>query len=491
VDAIEQTRRDYFDYAAGPQKTYIEALSAGQKVNAPAQEIAAQNTRVLSAIADTVEAAMQATVTRAQHQAALAWRSFELNLAILLAAITLGVTGMLVADHRVCRPILSITSAMRRLVHKDFTFDIPGVERRDEIGSMAGALLVFRDEMRRADDLAEQAAAQRRAEEAREAAAAIEREAVLAAQSEALAGITYGLTQLAEGNLNFTLDKPFAADYDALRKSCNTAVAGLTAAMRDIDAVGRSIHASTREIEGATDDLAKRTQTQAANLEETAAALGEITVTVGRSSDGTERALKLSATAQAETELSANVVTKAVEAMGGIEGSAREIGQIIGVIDEIAFQTNLLALNAGVEAARAGEAGRGFAVVASEVRALAQRAAEAAKEIKSLINRSMQQVDRGVHLVGETGQALFKIRSGVDQITEAMREIAASAKEQSAGLAEVNTAIGQMDNVTQQNATMVEQSNAALHTLATQAQALNHALSRFRLPEQTRAQNAA
>jgi methyl-accepting chemotaxis protein len=173
--------------------------------------------------------------------------------------------------------------------------------------------------------------------------------------------------------------------------------------------------------------------------------------------------------------------------MGEIETSARKIGQIIGVIDEIAFQTNLLALNAGVEAARAGEAGRGFAVVAQEVRALAQRAADAAKEIKVLVSTSMQQVERGVRLVGETGAALRRIQTGIAEINQAVAEIAASAREQAMGLAEVNTAVNQMDQTTQQNAAMVEQSTAATHSLATETAELNRAVGRFRVEAPRRA----
>ena len=173
------------------------------------------------------------------------------------------------------------------------------------------------------------------------------------------------------------------------------------------------------------------------------------------------------------------MVGKAITAMGEIEGSARQIGQIIGVIDEIAFQTNLLALNAGVEAARAGDAGRGFAVVASEVRALAQRSAEAAKEIKALISASSQQVGQGVQLVGETGQALQRIDGEVTRINELVIEIATSAHEQAIGLEQVNAAVNQMDQVTQQNAAMVEESTAASHALAREADNLTELMSQF------------
>jgi methyl-accepting chemotaxis protein len=195
---------------------------------------------------------------------------------------------------------------------------------------------------------------------------------------------------------------------------------------------------------------------------------------------GARRASETVALAKSEAVRSGEVVAQAVQAMGDIKTSSQEISQIIGVIDEIAFQTNLLALNAGVEAARAGDAGRGFAVVAQEVRALAQRSAQAAKEIKSLISASSQQVGQGVELVGETGRALDKIVAQVADIDALISEIAASAQEQATGLAEVNTAVNQMDQVVQQNAAMVEQSTAATHALKSETAELNRLISRFR-----------
>jgi methyl-accepting chemotaxis protein len=242
-----------------------------------------------------------------------------------------------------------------------------------------------------------------------------------------------------------------------------------------------AIQSGTHEISTASDDLSRRTEQQAASLEETAAALDEITATVRKSAESARHAREVVASADQDAKKSAVVVRQAVEAMDAIAKSSGQIGQIIGVIDEIAFQTNLLALNAGVEAARAGDAGRGFAVVASEVRALAQRSADAAKEIKGLISTSTTQVDFGVKLVAETGKSLERIIAQVTEINGVVAEIAAGALEQATGLQQVNTAMNQMDQSTQQNATMVEESTAASHSLSQETTQLSALIDRFQL----------
>ena len=251
--------------------------------------------------------------------------------------------------------------------------------------------------------------------------------------------------------------------------------------MSRVTAATDGIRGGSEEIGIAADDLSRRTEQQAASLEETAAALDEITSTVRRSAAGAKQASEVVAGAKLEAERSGIVVDQAVAAMGEIETSSREIGNIIGVIDEIAFQTNLLALNAGVEAARAGEAGRGFAVVAQEVRALAQRSADAAKEIKTLIGASARQVEAGVGLVGQTGEALRGIVAKVVEIDALIVQISASAQEQATGLHQVNTAVNQMDQVTQQNAAMVEQTTAATHALKGQTAELVALISAFQV----------
>ena len=296
-----------------------------------------------------------------------------------------------------------------------------------------------------------------------------------------LTEIGAGLARLADGNLAQSIRRDFMPAFEKLKTDFNSAEERLRATLSNIAESAGAIGAGVEEITGAADDLSRRTEQQAANLEETAAALDEITAAVKKSAEGAAHARQAAADADGDAKQSALVVRQAVEAMDAIAKSARQISQIIGVIDEIAFQTNLLALNAGVEAARAGDAGRGFAVVASEVRALAQRSAEAAKEIKGLISSSSAQVDSGVTLVAEAGKSLERIAAKVADINGVIGDIASGAQEQATGLQQVNTAINQMDQVTQQNAAMVEETTAASHSLSEEAVRLTSLVGQFQL----------
>ncbi len=407
---------------------------------------------------------------------------------MVMCAIALMAAGLLafatnVVVRQVTAPIMAMTRAMNRLADGDNAVEIPAVGQRDELGQMAGAVQVFKDNAIakiKADAEVEQAKA--RAEQERQAASAA---AIATEQALVVRSFGASLERLASGDLTWRLEDEMPPAYEKLKADFNNAMLKLQDAMRVIVGNAASIHSGSREISVASDDLAKRTEQQAAGLEETAAALDQITATVKRTAEGARETRQVVASAKADAETSGQVVGRAIAAMGAIEDSSRQINQIIGVIDEIAFQTNLLALNAGVEAARAGDAGRGFAVVASEVRALAQRSAEAAKEIKVLISASGVQVSEGVDLVGQTGRALERILGEVVQINGLVAEIAASAEEQATGLQQVNIAVNQMDQVIQQNAAMVEESTAASHSLSREADNLTELMAQFRVDAAT------
>jgi methyl-accepting chemotaxis protein len=487
VEAVAHAKKGFIGYLTGDLTTYAEALSTGRNPGMTTTQVQARNSPMIDSIVNVANLALDEMADRAERQMALAKSGLMLNGVMLIVASFFTIGGFLLVFRRVCGPIQAITHAMRRLAGRDMAVLIPGAGRADEIGDMAAAVTVFRDEMRRSEELAAQTKALEDAEAQRAAAEAVAQRQAAEQQSQVVSALANGLAELAQGNLTITLNTPFALEYERLGTDFNAAVRGLQKALRDILTHSQAIRSGTQEIALAADDLAKRTEQQAAGLQQTAAALDEVTITVRQTAEGSARAQNIASTAKSEVETSAKVVNETVAAMSQIEGSARQIGQIIGVIDEIAFQTNLLALNAGVEAARAGESGRGFAVVAQEVRALAQRAADAAKEIKTLVTTSMQQVERGVRLVGATGEALVRIQTGVADINTAISEIAASAAEQATGLAEVNSAVNQMDQTTQQNAAMVEQSTAATHSLAKETEALNGAVERFRIDEAARA----
>ena len=376
-------------------------------------------------------------------------------------------------------PLNRLAMATRQIAAGHLDTRVPSVARRDQIGRVAQAIEVFKEAALDKLRLETQTAADRETAEAERQATEAARDRAERTQTAMVASLGTGLEHLAGGNVAFRLEQEFTSEYETLRTNFNAAMAHLQAMVQGIAANTEALRSGTEEIAHAADDLSRRTEQQAATLEQTAAALGEITATVGKTAEGAKLARDVVGRTRAQAERSTEVVRGAVAAMSGIEQSSRQIGQIIGVIDEIAFQTNLLALNAGVEAARAGDAGRGFAVVASEVRALAQRSAGAAREIKALISASAEQVETGVKLVGETGQVLTAIAVQVEEVNAAVSAIAASAVEQSTGLAEVNRAVNQMDQVTQQNAAMVEQSTAASHNIAQETAELLRLTDRF------------
>ncbi len=442
-------------------------------------------------------------------------RSATTQVLLLATAFVCIVAGMLLsmffARNGIVRPIQRLTGVMSNLAAGKLDDDIPGTERKDEIGAMARTLDVFRaNEMQMREMEAQEAALQAQSKDlqsnistivAAAAAGDFSRRITKAYEDEDLsrfagsvnelvANVDRGVSEvrrviasLSHADLTQEMAGHFQGDFAELQANVNGAMLTLRSTMSGILSTAGTITGNSRELSAAADQLAHRTEQQAASLEETAAALEEITTTVKTSTARAMEASEMVRETKESAEKSGDIVQSAIDAMGRIEQSSQKISQIIGVIDEIAFQTNLLALNAGVEAARAGEAGRGFAVVAQEVRELAQRSANAAKEIKTLINASAGEVKGGVSLVLSTGDVLSEIKDLVNRVNDHVVSIARAAQEQSAALGEINTAVNQMDQMTQQNAAMVEETTAASQVLAGEAAQLQTALSQFHIGE--------
>lgn len=419
--------------------------------------------------------ALNTTLSKQASFATLVQAGIGIAIAIVACLI------MAWAARNIAKPIEKITAAMKDLVNGDTRSPIPFQERGDEVGQIANAVSVFRDNAIERIRLEQEAEANRSMSEKER----LEREAQKAKEAAdvqfAVDNLAAGLTKLSDGDVSYRIEKPFVESLDSVRQDFNQSAEKLQSALQAVARNADGINSGAREIKSSTDDLSRRTEQQAAALEETAAALEEITTTVKNSTSRAQEAGRLVERTKTGAEESSQVVGRAVEAMERIEKSSSEIANIISVIDEIAFQTNLLALNAGVEAARAGEAGKGFAVVAQEVRELAQRSAKAAKEINTLITNSNDRVREGVELVGNTGSALEKIASEVQEINQHVKAIVESAAEQSSGIQQINSAISQMDSDTQKNAAMVEETTAASHGLASEAASLNDLLRQFKL----------
>jgi methyl-accepting chemotaxis protein len=434
-----------------------------------------------------------------------------------LAALGVIVAAFMISSRQILQPLGRMTDCMHQLAAGDYKAMVPDLQRRDEIGKMATAVQVFKDNGIENEHLRENAEAERQNREKDRAqqeammdrsvgevvsAAAAgnlkpridtaalqgvlkrigdEINALLDSVSTAVGEVGHVVAGIAEGDLTRRVTGNYSGVFADLKGNINQANDALADTIRSIHNAAGTVSGASGEISTGSQDLASRTESQAASIEETAASMHEITATVKQNADNAEAANKLAITARDKAEHGGTVVGDAVGAMGRIEESAKKISDIIGLIDEIAFQTNLLALNASVEAARAGEAGKGFAVVAQEVRALAQRSANASKDIKSLIQESNQQVRNGATLVNQTGAVLADIVGAIKRVSDIVGEIAGASREQATGLDQINTAVGSMDEMTQRNGALVEETTAAAQSLSIQARDLTALVERFRV----------
>ncbi len=400
----------------------------------------------------------------------------------IIAALS-AVCGVLFTGRSVIRPLKKLVLVMGRLAGGDLTVEVDGQKRDDEVGAMAKAVQVFKDNALALQDAEARAIEQRRmAEQERARNEAAKEEAARQVQT-VVDGLGTGLERLAKGDLTYRVNEEWASEYLKIRDDFNSAIAHLQGTIRSIAMSSTEVSNAASEISTSTTDLSQRTEEQAASLEETSASMEEISATVRKNADNAQHANTLVQQTQGIASRGGTVVMEAVNAMARIEQSSGQMSEIILVIDEIARQTNLLALNAAVEAARAGEAGRGFAVVASEVRSLAQRSSQAAKDIQALIGKSSGQVRDGVDLVNRAGHSLNEIVGAIENVARIVADIAMSSSEQARGIDQVNLALTQMDEVTQRNSALVEENAATAKTLEEQQVAMNEQVAYFRISQ--------
>ncbi|THV20951.1 methyl-accepting chemotaxis protein [Peteryoungia ipomoeae] len=473
----------YFGGAYAEQKAAaLAAFEAGQPMDMAVDDWRKPAGPAQASLANIAQISLEQMTAITAANVASSTRSIVIYGVAMLITLALSMAGILMVIFRVANPIAQLTSIMRKLAGGDLSVVIPASGRTDEIGEMARAVEVFKEAAVHNRTL--EAAAEENRKTAERERIAFQQKAEREAEerlTQATSGLARGLQALASGNLACQIDEVFSEQFESLRHDFNTSVHQLRSALEGVSQTALNVRSGSGEISMASDQLSKRTEQQAASLEETAAALEEVTTNVKQTSERASEAREMVRHASTRAASSSDIVSNAVEAMQKIEMASSQITNIIGVIDEIAFQTNLLALNAGVEAARAGEAGKGFAVVAQEVRELAQRSANAAKEIKSLIGNSEAAVTQGVTLVNDTGAGLREIAGLVTAINQHMDAIATAAREQASGLSEINTSVNHMDQMTQQNAAMVEEMSAAGAHLAQESARLSELLQRFEM----------
>jgi methyl-accepting chemotaxis protein len=522
-EAMQKVERDYFDPGYMNQRTNaLKALIAGQPPGVTIEQWSPMSVARMSTIEGVADAALDAAKDRAADQYANAMRDLIVQLALMAGAIVFVVCMLLVVSLRVVSPLHKLSAAMRKLADGDFGVVLPGLGRKDEIGAIAAATEGFK--VKASEKAQREAAAQ--AEQERQMAT--ERDAAMTRLSgefeTAVGGIVQAavrgdfsqrvaldgksglilnvgtaintlcdnisnalddlaemLGSLAEGDLTRRITGQYEGTFATIKDSANTTAERVGATIAEVKRAGQEVASAAAEISASTTDLSQRTEEQAASLEQTSASMEEMSVTVKKNADQAKLASQFASETRETADRSGQVVGEAVHAMSRIDDSSKKIADIITVIDEIARQTNLLALNAAVEAARAGEAGRGFAVVASEVRSLAQRSSQAAKDIKDLITSSSTQVREGVDLVNKTGSSLSGIVESIKKVAAIVSDIATASVEQSTGIDQVNKALTQVDEVTQQNSALVEENAATAKALEHQAALMNERMGSFRL----------
>jgi methyl-accepting chemotaxis protein len=481
ANEVAQLRMQYLGLLAKNQADQAAPLQAraAQIVRERTLPLAQQMEDVSTQMIEAARAQVRtenATFTSTIHRVEL----INEMLAGLVALVLIGTAIFMF--FTVIKPLRALTGGMRELAAGNFDVVLPGVGRKDEIGGIAGAVDEFK--MRLAEKMRleaeKEAEIARREQEERDERARREAEQARIV-AEVVAELGQGLENLSKGNLTYRVSKEFTSEYKKIQNDFNGAIEQLQDTVQRIASSSMEISNAAAEIATATTDLSQRTEEQAASLEETSASMEEIAATVKQNAEAAQRANELTRETREVAGRGEAVVAEAVTAMAGIEESSRKISDIISVIDEIARQTNLLALNAAVEAARAGEAGRGFAVVASEVRSLAQRSSQAAKDIKDLIVNSSGQVEQGVQLVNRAGDSLKDILQSIRSVADIVSDIANASSEQAAGIDQINKALAQMDEVTQQNSALVEENAATAKTLEDQSSALDGRVAVFQL----------
>ena len=492
--ALDKVKQDYFGSGYPETRTKaLQALIAGQSTGYTVDTWSPMSVSKLADLLGVAISALEAAKIQAAGQSAIALHDLVVQSSLLAVAIVFALSMMVLVSRHVTRPLGAVRDAMRKLAAGDFEVVLPGLKRKDEIGAVANAVERFKvlavEKARGEADAAmqrQQAETERQAQVARaeaeaQAKTAAERAKTSEQQAHAFGALGVALGKLADGDVTFRLTDDIPEAYTQIKNDFNGAIKRLHETIRAVAGSTSEVANAAGEISTATGDLSQRVEEQAASLEQTSASMEEISATVKTNAANAHQANELTNSTHGVADRGGKVVAEAVTAMSLIEELSRQISDIIGVIDEIARQTNLLALNAAVEAARAGDAGRGFAVVASEVRSLAQRSSEAAKNIKDLIAKSSGRVQEGVGLVNRAGTALSEIVNSIKQVAEIVADIANASAEQASGLDQINKALTQMDEATQQNSALVEENAATAKTLEQQSRDMQERISFFQL----------